>query len=175
VPEVHNPALKAREGKPVVEIAREHGPDSLDTLRKAYNRPLDSLLSKNFSGRKPSVRQERDAAGREEKYDRGRVQTWRGGQSRRRVQGILPFHYKGGMALEDALRCGQLSRKQVAILWLIRSEGEQAKRMRHALGIVFHFVLLCLPSQAPAGGLLPHRSNLFKSHWSNQWLTLLLS
>src|SRR5258708_119551 len=25
----------------------------------------------------------------------------------------------------------------------------------------------------PSGGLLPHRSNLFKSHWSNQWLTLL--
>jgi len=43
---------------------------------------------------------------------------------------FYPFHYKGGMALEDALRCGQLSRKQVAILWLIRSEGEQSKRMR---------------------------------------------
>jgi DNA-binding MarR family transcriptional regulator len=43
---------------------------------------------------------------------------------------FYPFHYKGGMALEDALRCGQLSRKQVAILWLIRSEGEHGKRMR---------------------------------------------
>ena len=43
---------------------------------------------------------------------------------------FYPFHYKGGMALEDALRCGHLSRKQVAILWLIRSEGEQGKRMR---------------------------------------------
>src|SRR5262245_48099989 len=43
---------------------------------------------------------------------------------------FYPFHYKGGMALEDVLRCGQLSRKQVAILWLIRSEGEQGKRMR---------------------------------------------
>lgn len=43
---------------------------------------------------------------------------------------FYPFHYKGGMALEDALRCGQLSRKQVAILWLIRSEGVQGKRMR---------------------------------------------
>lgn len=29
-------------------------------------------------------------------------------------------HYKGGMALEDAMRGGQLTRKQVAILWLIR-------------------------------------------------------
>src|SRR5215813_11574461 len=43
---------------------------------------------------------------------------------------FYPFHYKGGMALEDTLRCGQLSRKQVAILWLIRSEGEPGKRMR---------------------------------------------
>ena len=43
---------------------------------------------------------------------------------------FYPFHYKGGMALEDTLRCGQLSRKQVAILWLIRSEGEHGRRMR---------------------------------------------
>jgi DNA-binding MarR family transcriptional regulator len=43
---------------------------------------------------------------------------------------FYPFHYKGGMALEDALRCGHLSRKQVAILWLIRSEGEEGRRMR---------------------------------------------
>src|SRR5262245_66448552 len=43
---------------------------------------------------------------------------------------FYPFHYKGGMALEDVLRCGQLSRKQVAILWLMRAEGEQGKRMR---------------------------------------------
>jgi len=43
---------------------------------------------------------------------------------------FYPFHDKGGMALEDALRCRQLSRKQVAMLWLIRAEGEQGKRMR---------------------------------------------
>jgi hypothetical protein len=47
-------------------------------------------------------------------------------------------------------------------------------RMRQALIIVFPDVLLWLPPQASAGGLLPYRSNLFKSHWSNQWLTLLL-
>jgi len=33
------------------------------------------------------------------------------------------------MALEDAMRDGQLTRKQVAILWLIRSEGERGCRM----------------------------------------------
>jgi len=43
---------------------------------------------------------------------------------------FYPIHYKLGMALEDALRSGQLTRKQVAILWLIRSEGDQGRRMR---------------------------------------------
>src|SRR5882762_4048410 len=42
---------------------------------------------------------------------------------------FYPVHYKGGMALEDAMRDGQLTRKQVAILWLIRSEGERGCRM----------------------------------------------
>lgn len=42
---------------------------------------------------------------------------------------FYPIHYKLGMTLEDALRSGKLTRKQVAILWLIRSEG-QGKRMR---------------------------------------------
>jgi len=42
---------------------------------------------------------------------------------------FYPVHYKGGMALEDAMRAGRLTRKQVAILWLIRSEGEQGCRM----------------------------------------------
>lgn len=32
-------------------------------------------------------------------------------------------HYKIGIGIEDALRGGRLSRHQVAILWLIRSEG----------------------------------------------------
>jgi DNA-binding MarR family transcriptional regulator len=43
---------------------------------------------------------------------------------------FYPFHYTGGMALEDALRCGQLSRTQVTILWLMRSEGDEGGRMR---------------------------------------------
>lgn len=42
---------------------------------------------------------------------------------------FYPIHYKLGMTLEDALRKGQLTRKQVAILWLIRSEGEDGRRM----------------------------------------------
>ena len=43
---------------------------------------------------------------------------------------FYPIHYKLGMALEDVLRGGQLTRKQVAILWLMRAEGEQGRRMR---------------------------------------------
>jgi DNA-binding MarR family transcriptional regulator len=42
---------------------------------------------------------------------------------------FYPVHYKGGMALEDAMRDGQLTPKQVAILWLIRSEGEHGRRI----------------------------------------------
>lgn len=43
---------------------------------------------------------------------------------------FYPIHYKLGMALEDALRGEQLSRKQVAILWLIRAEGGPEHRMQ---------------------------------------------
>lgn len=38
---------------------------------------------------------------------------------------FYPVHYKIGIGIEDALRGGQLTRHQVAILWLIRSEGNK--------------------------------------------------
>lgn len=54
--------------------------------------------------------------------------------ARNRAQDFLelffPIHYTLGMALEDALRIDVLSRKQVAILWLIRSESEGTRSMR---------------------------------------------
>jgi DNA-binding MarR family transcriptional regulator len=40
-----------------------------------------------------------------------------------------PIHYKAGIGVEDALRGKELSRHQVAILWLIHSEGEGGVRM----------------------------------------------
>src|SRR2546425_10193397 len=43
---------------------------------------------------------------------------------------FYPIHYQSEMALEDALRGGVLTRKQAAILWLIRSEGEQGRCIR---------------------------------------------
>jgi DNA-binding MarR family transcriptional regulator len=43
---------------------------------------------------------------------------------------FYPIHYKAGMALEDAMRRGRLTRTQVAILWLIRAEGEAGTFMR---------------------------------------------
>jgi DNA-binding MarR family transcriptional regulator len=42
---------------------------------------------------------------------------------------FYPIHYKLGMTLEDVLRRGQLTRKQVAILWLLRSEGGPEHRL----------------------------------------------
>lgn len=43
---------------------------------------------------------------------------------------FFPIHYTLGMALEDTLRIDVLSRKQVAILWLIRCESAGARSMR---------------------------------------------
>lgn len=42
---------------------------------------------------------------------------------------FYPVHYKIGIGIEDSLRGGRLTRHQVAILWLIRSEGEDGKRI----------------------------------------------
>lgn len=43
---------------------------------------------------------------------------------------FLPIHYRIGVGFEETLRCGQLSRKQVAILWLMRAEGGPGGGMR---------------------------------------------
>ena len=43
---------------------------------------------------------------------------------------FYPIHYRAGMALEDAMRHGRLTRTQVAILWLIRAEGGVDANMR---------------------------------------------
>lgn len=43
---------------------------------------------------------------------------------------FYPIHYQIGKALEDVLRNNQLTRKQVAILWLLRSEGAPNGRLR---------------------------------------------
>lgn len=40
---------------------------------------------------------------------------------------FYPIHYRGNMAVEDAMR-GELTRKQAAILWLIRSAGNERGR-----------------------------------------------
>lgn len=42
---------------------------------------------------------------------------------------FYPVHYKIGIGIEDSLRGGRLTRHQVAILWLIRSEGEGGTRI----------------------------------------------
>lgn len=45
------------------------------------------------------------------------------------LEHYYPIHYKAGIGVEDALRGGLLGRHQVAILWLIHSEGRQGKTM----------------------------------------------
>ena len=40
-----------------------------------------------------------------------------------------PIHYQAGIGVEDALRGDNLSRHQVAVLWLIHSQGENGERM----------------------------------------------
>jgi DNA-binding MarR family transcriptional regulator len=42
---------------------------------------------------------------------------------------FYPIHYRGNMAVEDAMR-GKLTRKEAAIIWLIRSAGEDVSEMR---------------------------------------------
>jgi DNA-binding MarR family transcriptional regulator len=39
-------------------------------------------------------------------------------------------HYEIGTALEDVVRADVLSRQQAAILWLVRSQGDEGSRMR---------------------------------------------
>ena len=41
-----------------------------------------------------------------------------------------PIHYQAGIGVEDALRGDELSRHQVAILWLIHAEGDHGIRMK---------------------------------------------
>jgi len=43
---------------------------------------------------------------------------------------FYPVHYKTGIAFEDAMRNGKITRKQTAILWLIHAEGFERTRMR---------------------------------------------
>jgi DNA-binding MarR family transcriptional regulator len=42
---------------------------------------------------------------------------------------FYPIHYRGNMAVEDAMR-GKLTRKEAAIIWLIHSAGEDGNEMR---------------------------------------------
>jgi DNA-binding MarR family transcriptional regulator len=43
---------------------------------------------------------------------------------------FYPVHYKTGIAFEEAMRGGKLTRKQTAILWLVHSEGKERRQMR---------------------------------------------
>jgi DNA-binding MarR family transcriptional regulator len=53
----------------------------------------------------------------------GRSGTVIARQSSELLELFYAVHYRGNMTLEDAMR-GELTRKQAAILWLMRSEGD---------------------------------------------------
>jgi DNA-binding MarR family transcriptional regulator len=67
----------------------------------------------------------------------GSVSGSKGGKEEKRAEQyaaellelFYPIHYRGNMAVEDAMR-GQLTRKEAAIIWLIRSAGEGGIEMR---------------------------------------------
>lgn len=43
---------------------------------------------------------------------------------------FFPIHYLVGINIEDALKCGVLTRQQACILWMIRTESEDGIGMR---------------------------------------------
>lgn len=43
---------------------------------------------------------------------------------------FYPVHYKIGIGIEDAMRRGKLTRHQVAVLWLLRNEGDEHGELR---------------------------------------------
>ncbi len=49
--------------------------------------------------------------------------------ARQFLEFYYPIHYKAGMRVEDSMRGGELGRHQVAILWLIHSEGVDGRLM----------------------------------------------
>jgi len=51
-------------------------------------------------------------------------------KSRALLELFYPIHYRAGMALEDVMRGGVLTRKQVAVLWLLRAEGGRSTGVR---------------------------------------------
>lgn len=60
----------------------------------------------------------------EPKATKGAAQSQVSDSAKEFLDLFYPVHYKVGIGIEDALRGGRLTRHQVAILWLIRSEGE---------------------------------------------------
>jgi len=49
--------------------------------------------------------------------------------ARRFLEFYYPIHYKAGLRGEDSMRGGEIGRHQVAILWLIHSEGTGGRQM----------------------------------------------
>ena len=59
-----------------------------------------------------------------------RTKAYRRSAATELMEFFYSVHYEIGTALEDVVRADVLSRQQAAILWLIRSQGDDGSRMR---------------------------------------------
>jgi DNA-binding MarR family transcriptional regulator len=59
-----------------------------------------------------------------------RTKAYRRSAANELMEFFYSVHYEIGTALEDVVRADVLSRQQAAILWLIRSQGDDGSRMR---------------------------------------------
>jgi DNA-binding MarR family transcriptional regulator len=59
-----------------------------------------------------------------------RTRAYRRSAATELMEFFYSVHYEIGTALEDVVRADVLSRQQAAILWLIRSQGDDGSRMR---------------------------------------------
>lgn len=86
--------------------------------------PVNSLLTETISSRN-DYKFSKHSKGTDMEKTRGEADP-----AAEFLEFFYPVHYQIGKALEDELRNNQLTRKQVAILWLLRSEGGPDGRLR---------------------------------------------
>lgn len=97
-------------------------------MRAVSKRSTSVASEARATARKPAAKQVAKAAPAASAAAEKPVATTPVSESARQFLDLFyPVHYKVGIGIEDALRGGRLTRHQVAILWLIRSEGEDGR------------------------------------------------
>jgi len=94
-------------------------------MRTVSGRSTGATPDGEESGRKPAAKAARKSAAKPAAASSAAAAESPVSDSAKEFLDLFyPVHYKVGIGIEDALRGGRLTRHQVAILWLIRSEGE---------------------------------------------------